>query len=118
MRLVRILSVCFILLFLSGCATDSVATAPQTTESFVYAETAPTTIATEPTTEASTEATTTAPTDATQPETATATMVWIPTNGGTKYHKKESCSNMINPSQVTQDQAINAGFTPCKKCYK
>lgn len=42
--------------------------------------------------------------------------VWIP-NSGSKYHKSSGCSNMKNPKQVTLDQAINMGYTPCKKCY-
>lgn len=45
-------------------------------------------------------------------------LVWIPTNGGTKYHSKSSCSNMKNPEQVTKEEAIDRGFEPCKKCYK
>lgn len=43
--------------------------------------------------------------------------VWIPTNGGTKYHSKSSCSGMKNPRQVTRDEAVAQGFTACKKCY-
>ena len=43
--------------------------------------------------------------------------VWIPTNGGTKYHSRPDCSNMKNPKQVTIEEAIDMGFTPCKKCY-
>ena len=43
--------------------------------------------------------------------------VWIPTNGGTKYHSKSSCSKMKNPQCVTKNQAINQGFEPCKRCY-
>ena len=49
-----------------------------------------------------------------QPQVA---MVWIPTNGGTKYHRHSSCSGMNNPSQVTIDEAQSRGFTPCKRCY-
>lgn len=44
--------------------------------------------------------------------------VWIPTKGGTKYHKTSSCSNMIDPQQVTVQEAENQGFQPCKRCYK
>ena len=43
-------------------------------------------------------------------------MVWIPRTGS-KYHSKSSCSNMKNPSQVTQSEAVSRGYTPCKKCY-
>ena len=47
---------------------------------------------------------------------ATEGEVWIP-NSGSKYHKSSDCSNMKNPKQVTLDQAIIMGYTPCKKCY-
>ena len=43
-------------------------------------------------------------------------MVWIPTNGGSKYHSKSSCSGMKNPIQVTVSEAIANGFDACKKC--
>ncbi len=43
--------------------------------------------------------------------------VWIPTNGGKKYHSKSSCSQMKNPIQVTEQEAINRNFTPCGRCY-
>lgn len=45
------------------------------------------------------------------------TLVWIPTNGGQKYHTNSGCSNMIDPIQVTKTEAINQGFTPCGRCY-
>lgn len=44
-------------------------------------------------------------------------MVWIPTNGGTKYHSKPSCSSMVDPAHVTLDEAVSLGFTPCGRCY-
>lgn len=46
-----------------------------------------------------------------------AEMVWIPTNGGKKYHSYSTCSGMDNPVQVTIDEAQSRGFTPCKRCY-
>ena len=45
-------------------------------------------------------------------------LVWIPTNGGHKYHRGPNCSNMIDPVQVTESTAISRGYTKCKKCYK
>lgn len=42
--------------------------------------------------------------------------VWIPVNGGQKYHATHSCSNMIEPRPTTKDQAKDFGFTPCKRC--
>ena len=45
------------------------------------------------------------------------TMVWIPTNGGSKYHTHSGCSNMKNPEQVTKSEAESRGFTPCKRCH-
>ncbi len=44
-------------------------------------------------------------------------LVWVPVNGGTKYHKSASCSKMKNPMQVTCDTAIANGYEPCKRCY-
>ncbi len=46
-----------------------------------------------------------------------ATDVWIPTNGGTKYHKTSTCSKMIDPENVSVEEAERLGFTPCKRCY-
>ncbi|MBP3313670.1 MAG: hypothetical protein J6K84_03315 [Oscillospiraceae bacterium] len=43
-------------------------------------------------------------------------MVWIPKSGN-KYHSSSSCSNMKNPSQVTEEDAIARNYTPCSKCY-
>lgn len=45
------------------------------------------------------------------------TMVWIPTNGGKKYHKDADCSNMKNPQHVSLEYAKAEGYTACKKCY-
>ena len=42
--------------------------------------------------------------------------VWIPATGK-KYHRKSSCSNMKNPTQVSRSDAISRGYEPCKKCY-
>lgn len=50
--------------------------------------------------------------------TSSVVMVWIPTNGGTKYHKNAECSNMIDPEHVSLDYARDQGFTPCKRCYE
>ena len=44
-------------------------------------------------------------------------LVWIPTNGGTKYHRNSSCSKMIDPIQVTLDTAKANGFDACGRCY-
>lgn len=43
--------------------------------------------------------------------------VWIPTNGGKKYHSRSGCSNMKNPQEVTISEAKSRGFTPCGRCY-
>ena len=45
-----------------------------------------------------------------------ADMVWIP-KSGTKYHLHSGCSNMKNPSHVTKEEAVDRGYTPCKKCW-
>lgn len=44
-------------------------------------------------------------------------LVWIPTNGGTKYHSNSGCSSMIDPIQVTEETAIANGYKPCGRCY-
>lgn len=44
-------------------------------------------------------------------------VVWIPTEGGTKYHSYENCSRMENPIQVTEEEAIRRGFDQCGKCW-
>lgn len=44
-------------------------------------------------------------------------MVWIPTNGGTKYHSNSSCSGMEEPKQVTKETAIASGYTACQRCF-
>ena len=41
---------------------------------------------------------------------------WIP-NSGTKYHSSSSCSNMKNPTYVTIQYAIYAGYDQCSKCW-
>ena len=43
--------------------------------------------------------------------------VWIPTDGGSKYHSYAGCSGMENPEQVTEAEAIERGFDRCGKCW-
>lgn len=43
-------------------------------------------------------------------------LVWIPASG-TKYHSNSGCSNMKNPTQVTQDEAVAMGYDACKRCH-
>lgn len=45
-------------------------------------------------------------------------MVWVPTNGGTKHHKSETCSGMDNPILVSKEEALKMDFDACKKCWK
>lgn len=54
----------------------------------------------------------------TEKPTTSGKLVWIPTNGGKKYHSKSTCSNMNNPKEVTKSTAVSQGFSACKKCYK
>ena len=44
-------------------------------------------------------------------------MVWIPTNGGDKYHTSASAHNMKNPENVSESEAIRRGFGRCKICF-
>lgn len=48
---------------------------------------------------------------------SSSSMVWIPTNGGKKYHSHSGCSNMKNPEKVSLSKAKRLGFTACKRCY-
>jgi len=50
-------------------------------------------------------------------EDTTGNLVWVPVNGGTKYHSKASCSNMKEPKQITIEHAESNGYTACKRCY-
>ena len=43
-------------------------------------------------------------------------MVWIPRTGS-KYHSRSNCSKMKNPVQVTLQEAVSMGYTPCKVCH-
>lgn len=52
-----------------------------------------------------------------QEEAAGENLVWVPTNGGTKYHSNAGCSNMNQPIQVSVETAELNGFSPCKRCY-
>lgn len=51
-----------------------------------------------------------------EPTSTPAPLVWIPQHGS-KYHRSSTCSNMIDPSQVTLSDAIAWGYTACSKCY-
>lgn len=53
-----------------------------------------------------------------QSNTNGANLVWVPVKGGTKYHIRAGCSGMINPVQVSVEEAIARNYTACKKCYK
>lgn len=44
-------------------------------------------------------------------------LVWIPTNGGTRYHSHSGCSGMIDPIQVSVETALANGFTRCGRCW-
>lgn len=42
--------------------------------------------------------------------------VWIP-KSGSKYHSTPNCSGMKDPTKVTKTDAVNKGYTPCKRCH-
>ena len=57
----------------------------------------------------------------TEPETTKAhtevvTMVWI-SSTGSKYHSKSNCSGMTSARQISLEEAVNQGYTPCKNCH-
>lgn len=97
-------------------ATKKITTQRDTTATTRKITTAPTAIITtkKPTTTTAKRITT--PTKA--PTTSAATMVWVPRNGGKKYHCKSDCSNMIDPEYVTLEEAKARDFTACGRCYK
>ncbi len=41
--------------------------------------------------------------------------VFIPQSGA-RYHKTATCSSMVDPTEVTLQEARDQGFTPCKRC--
>ncbi|MBE7021557.1 MAG: hypothetical protein E7411_09025 [Ruminococcaceae bacterium] len=43
--------------------------------------------------------------------------VWIPTDGGKKYHSRSNCSGMDNPTQIDAEDAIQQGYSKCGKCW-
>ena len=43
-------------------------------------------------------------------------IVWVTANGK-RYHSDPSCSNMIDPEEISLSDAEDMGYTPCKKCY-
>ena len=47
----------------------------------------------------------------------TGNLVWVPTNGGTKYHRYSWCSKMVDPIQVSKETAIAHGYTACGRCH-
>ena len=44
-------------------------------------------------------------------------IVWIPTDGGKKYHAKPACSGMNNPRKISMPNAVALQIEPCKRCY-
>ena len=98
--------------------TTTITTTKPTTTTTTNPTTATTTTTTtvKPTTTITTAATTTS--NQGQVEDPKEDMVWIPTNGGTKYHSNSECSNMLDPEYVTLEKAKELGFTACKRCYK
>lgn len=57
------------------------------------------------------------PTEAPAPAPAQETMVWMPTNGGERYHRKADCSGMKDPVQIPLSEAEAQGYGPCGRCY-
>ena len=119
----------FVLLFsFIGCVgmlssdeepTDNLSETPVTgADSYDEATPDPTQEPTPEPTKAPTPKPTSEPTKAPTPKpTANEPLVWIPTNGGKKYHSNSGCSGMKDPIQVTKSKAVSQGFSPCGRCY-
>ena len=43
--------------------------------------------------------------------------VWIPTDGGAKYHSRSNCSSMNNPVMVMENDAMSKGYSKCGRCW-
>ncbi len=52
-----------------------------------------------------------------QSNTNGANLVWVPVNGGTKYHSYSGCSNMVDPVQIPLEEAISRKYEPCRRCH-
>ena len=44
-------------------------------------------------------------------------LVWIPMYGGTRYHSKATCSNILKPREMPVSCAEDCGFLPCARCF-
>ena len=126
MKKLLALSLVVLMLLATGCTADlsdtnSTASTTTTTEATTTTtETTTTTTTILPTivtTKLDDIVITMAPTTITQPTSAGEQLVWIPTRGGTKYHNDNTCSQMIEPMEVTLSYALEEGFTACKRCY-
>ncbi len=43
--------------------------------------------------------------------------VWVSKNGGTHFHSYPLCGGMKAPMVLTQGEAVDAGYIPCKACW-
>ncbi len=101
-----------------GTKDESLVQPDESIESSVSSETVSQTTSVKPEETAKPEETHTPDETEKADETERKELVWIPTNGGKKYHSKSSCSQMKEPIQVTKEDAIEEGFEPCGRCYK
>lgn len=53
--------------------------------------------------------------DAAKPE-SIGCMVWIPTDGGRRHHKRCICSSMFDPRMVSQRNALKMDMQACGRC--
>lgn len=70
----------------------------------------------EPTPEPEPETTSTPEPEPTPEAVSSGGMVYIP-KSGSKYHESPNCSNMKNPSEVSESTAISRGYEKCSKCW-
>ena len=43
-------------------------------------------------------------------------LVWIPTDGGIRHHKRCTCSSMFDPRLVSQRNALKMDMQACGRC--
>jgi peptidoglycan hydrolase-like protein with peptidoglycan-binding domain len=42
--------------------------------------------------------------------------VWVPTDGGTRFHTRVDCSGMTYARKLSLRNALALGFEPCSRC--
>lgn len=57
-------------------------------------------------------------TDFFQMEQEESRLVWVPTDGGKRYHTRKTCSSMLSPRKISERNASAMGIELCGHCKK